>query len=226
MDVMYPDDATLMELGRIAVAAGRVDVALGAIWWHLAPDQVDEAIARKAPAGTVRSKVTALASERLDERHAEALQAFVEEAAKAQSERNDVLHSRWILRGPNSMRPVSEFLSLDESDRLAYLSHWEREARDSDDWELQRSRSMDLGRPFELEQLIRIERRLANAEHVAVQWHFRLASMRETGVPLGWRGPGEARRGPQPLPSGALTGTDAVKAMHHFIERSGKPPRS
>ncbi|MDQ3307379.1 MAG: hypothetical protein M3499_03340 [Actinomycetota bacterium] len=30
---MYPDDATLMELGRIAVAAGRLDAALGAVWW-------------------------------------------------------------------------------------------------------------------------------------------------------------------------------------------------
>ena len=216
---MYPDGATLMEVGRVAVAAGRLDAALGAVWWHIAPDQVEELRARTAPASMVRAMIRDLAGDRLDEVHAVALRAFVEEVEEAQRERNEVMHSRWLLRGPDSMRPVSEFLSLDEDDRLEYLRQWEREPRSSDNWRLQRSRSMELSQPFEMEQLVRIERRLAMAETVAVQWHFRLASMRETGAPPGWRGPDEARRGPQPLPPGAVTGKAAVEALDAFIDR-------
>jgi len=219
MAVVYPDDATLMEVGRIAVAAGRLDAALGAVWWHLAPELVGELEARTALASKVRKAVRDLANKRLDEPHAEALLAFVSEVEAAQQERNGVLHSRWLLRGPDSMRPVSEFLALDEADRLEYLRDWEREARRSEHWKLQRNRSVELSQPFEIQQLIEIERRLANAEEVAVRWHFRLASMRETGAPPGWRGPDEARRGPQPLPPGALTGTDAIKALNAFIDR-------
>lgn len=221
---MYPDAATLMEVGRIAVAAGRLDAALGAVWWHLAPDQVDEVEARTAPAGKVRVKIERLASARLDASHAEALLAFVTEAASAQAERNEVMHSRWLLRGPDSMRPVSEFLSLAEHDRLEYLRRWERETQSSDDWELQRNNSTELTVPFNMEQLIRIERRLARAEEVAGQWHFRLASMRETGAPQGWRGPDEARRGPHSPPPGALTGEAAAAALHAFVSRYRSDP--
>lgn len=54
-----------MEVGRIAVAAGRLDAELGSLWWHLAPDLADETHARKAPASTVRRKIAELASQRL-----------------------------------------------------------------------------------------------------------------------------------------------------------------
>lgn len=70
MGIMYPDGATLNGACRIAVAAGRLDAALGMVWWHLAPDQVNEVRAR-APANMVRAKIIDLASERLDEFHAD-----------------------------------------------------------------------------------------------------------------------------------------------------------
>ncbi len=171
-----------------------------------------------SPAGKVRDKVRHLAAERLDEHHAGALGALIDEVEAAQRERNEVLHSRWLLRGPDSMGPVGEFLALDEEDRLNYLGQWERESRESDDWTLQRSRSMQLSQPFGIEQLIRVERRLFRAEEGAVQWHFRLASMREVGAPPGWRGPDAARRGPQPLPPSAVTGPAAVEALTAFVE--------
>lgn len=216
---MYPDHAMLMEVGRIAVAAGRLDAAFGAVWWHLAPDQVDELEAGTAQAGKVRAMVRALAIQRLDDFHADALRAFVAEVEAAQRERNEVMHSRWLLRGPDSMWPVSEFLSLDEPDRPEYLRQWERQATSSNNWTLQRNRSMELNQPFGMEQFVRIERRLAKAEEVAVRWHFKIASIRETGAPPGWRGPLEARRGPQPLPPGALAGNAAMEALNVFIDR-------
>lgn len=58
---MRPDEATLIEVGRIAIAAGRLDAELGALWWHLAPDHVTEMQARTAPAGQVRDKINTLA---------------------------------------------------------------------------------------------------------------------------------------------------------------------
>src|SRR4051794_2251950 len=114
---MYPDETTLLEVGRIAIAAGRLDAALGSLWWHLSPDQVEEVVARSAPAGKVRDQVRRLAALRLEEQHASVLLALVEEIEHAQRDRNDVLHSRWLLRGRDTMRPVSEFSSLSEDQR-------------------------------------------------------------------------------------------------------------
>lgn len=115
------------------------------------------------------------------------------------------------------MRPVFEFLSLDEEDRLEYLQHWEREARSSDNWKLQRNRSMELSKPFEMEQLLRIERRLAKAEIVAVHGTSRWPACARRPPP-GWRGPDDARRGPQPLPPGAVKGKAASEALDAFID--------
>ena len=96
---MYPDERTLMEVGRILIAAGRLDADLGALWYQLAPDQVDELEARRAPAGIVRKEIRALARQRLDSTHYEPLLAFIDEVQAAQTDRNAVMHSRWLLRG-------------------------------------------------------------------------------------------------------------------------------
>ncbi|GAA1586652.1 hypothetical protein [Kribbella karoonensis] len=125
---MYPDEQTLMEVGRISIAAGRLDADLGALWYQLAPDQVDELKARRAQAGTVREKIKGLARQRLDATHGEALIAFVDEVEAVQNDRNAVLHSRWLLQGQDAMRPVSEFLSLSEEERAEYIERWDREA--------------------------------------------------------------------------------------------------
>jgi len=122
---MYPEGQILMEAGRITIAAGRLDAQLGALWWQLAPDQVDELDARRAPAGKVRGKIKTLADERLDAVHRDAIVAFVDEVLAAQTERNAVMHSRWLLRSQDAMRPVSEFFSLSDEERAAYLEEWE-----------------------------------------------------------------------------------------------------
>jgi hypothetical protein len=218
---LYPDEVILMEVGRVAIAAGRLDAALGALWWHLAPDVVDENEARSAPAGAVRKKIRVLARDRLDAPWSNALLSIVDEVKAAQEQRNDVLHARWLLRGGDAMRPVGEFLSLSPSDRVTYVEEWEREAKVSSDWRRQPSRSLDLVEPHGLDELKHLERRLSRAEAVVVQWHFQVASMRETGSPDGWRGPPEARRGPQPLPPDALTGQRAEDALRGFL--TGNP---
>jgi hypothetical protein len=129
-----------------------------------------------------------LAAVRLDASLRTPLMELVREAKAAQEQRHDILHSRWLLRGADAMRPVSEFLALDDTQRAAYLEQWEREAKASDGWLRQPSRSMELVPPHALDDLVATERRLANVTDAAVQWHFRIASMRETGMPVGWLG--------------------------------------
>jgi hypothetical protein len=107
---MYPDEQVLMEVGRVSIAAGRLDSALGALWWELGPDLVDETRARRAPAGQVREKIRKLARERLEDVHSEALLLYIDAVQSAQEARNEVLHASWLLRGPEAMRPVAEFL--------------------------------------------------------------------------------------------------------------------
>jgi hypothetical protein len=214
---MHPDEATLIEVGRIAIAAGRLDAELGALWWHLAPDHVDEVDARTAPAGKVRDKIKTLARQRLDDAHCDALLAFVDEVQSAQKRRNEVLHSRWLLRGPDAMRPVSEFFRLDEGQRAEYVARWEREAVASADWRRQPNDSLTLVDAQHLDELEDVERGLAAMSDVAVQWHFRIASMREAGKPPGWFGPVEARQSPQPIPPGAITGPAAEALLGKFL---------
>ena len=119
---MYPDEQILMEVGRITVAAGRLDADLGVLWWQLAPDKVDQLKARSTPAGDVRKKIKALATERLDSAYRDPLVAFVGEVEAVQMQRNAVMHSRWLLRDQDATRPVSEFLALSEEQRGAYIS--------------------------------------------------------------------------------------------------------
>ncbi len=213
---MYPDDITLIEVGRIAIAAGRLDAELGALWWHLAPDHVNEVDARKAPAGKLRDKIRTLARQRLDDEHSDALLAFVNEVQSVQKRRNEVLHSRWLLRGL-AMRPVSEFFHLDEEQRAEYVARWEREAVASADWRRQPSDSLTLVDPHHLDELREVERDLARISDIAVQWHFRIASMREAGKPPGWLGPPEAHQAPQPIPPGAITGRAAEALLDKFL---------
>jgi hypothetical protein len=215
---MYPDEQILMEVGRISIAAGRLDADLGALWYQLAPDLVDELKARRAQAGKVRDNIRALANQRLDPTHCGPLVAFVDEAEAAQTERNGVMHSRWLLRGQDATRPVSEFLTLSEEERSDYMERWEREAVASEGWRRQANDSMDLGEPQHLDELIAIERRLANASHVAQRWSFQIASMRELKSP-GWQGPSSARRGPQTPPPGAVTGDAAIAQLDRFLKR-------
>jgi hypothetical protein len=186
---MYPDEATLIEVGRIAIAAGRLDADLGRLWWHLAPDQVDQVSARQAPAGAVRRNIEIVAVERLDEEHARALVALVKVVAKAQRRRNEVMHARWLLHGRDAMRPVGEFLALPELEQPRYLEDWSREARSSDAWQSQPNDGLRLEPPHTIEDLVDVEQALRAAHEAATEWHFLLASMRETGKPPGWHGP-------------------------------------
>ncbi|WP_405058610.1 hypothetical protein OG474_38600 [Kribbella sp. NBC_01505] len=185
---MYPDEQILMEVGRIAVAAGRLDADLGMRWWQLARDDVDQLKARKASAGQVREKIKEFAANRLETAYRNEVVAFAGVVEAIQKDRNAVMHSQWLLRDSDAMRPADEFLALSEEQRRAYIEQWEREARAFDGWRRQANDSLELGEPYLLEELVAIERRLADASHVAQRWNFQIASMRVSGHPSGWLG--------------------------------------
>ena len=97
--------------------------------------------------------------------------------------------------------PVSEYSHLVEGQRVECVASWEREAVASAGWRRRpNDDSLALLNAHHLEELQEVERSLATITNIAVQWHFRIASMRETGKPTGWLGSPEARRTPQPLP--------------------------
>jgi hypothetical protein len=163
-----------MEFGRLAIAFGRLDADLGALWYQLAPDPVHQLKARRASAGEVRAQVRKLARQQLDSPHREDLLAFVDEVHAVQTDRNGVMHSRRLLEGRDSMRPVAEFLSLSEEERGEYIFRWEREAVVSEDWRRQANGSLDSGDPQRLDELIAIERRLANTSRRAQRWSIQM----------------------------------------------------
>jgi hypothetical protein len=192
---MYPDEQILMEVGRIAIAAGRLDADLGMLWWQLARDDVDQLKARKTPAGLVRDKIKEFAAERLETAYRDEVVAFVDVAEAVQKDRNAVMHSQWLLRDSDAMRPGSEILALSKEQRRAYRERWERETRASDGWRRQANNSLELSEPYRLEELVAIERRLADVSHVAQRWNFVIASMRVAGHPSGWLGPADSKSG-------------------------------
>lgn len=222
---MYPDERTLMEVGRVAIAAGRLDAELGRLWWHLAPDLVTELDARKASAWKARDGITTLAKERLAAEHRDKVLAVVDDVKAAQDQRNAVLHANWLLRGDDALRPVAEFLALHPTEREAYLTEWDRAATASDGWLRQPNDALELTDPHHLDELVALERRLSDVTTAVVRCHFVIASMRESGIPPGWQGPPEVRRGPQPLPPGAITGDAAIEVLRKLSRRRADEPQ-
>jgi hypothetical protein len=44
---VYPAQELLQEVGRVTIAGPRLEVQMGALWWQLDKDSVDEITARK-----------------------------------------------------------------------------------------------------------------------------------------------------------------------------------
>jgi hypothetical protein len=67
----------------------------------------------------------------------------------------------------------------------AYVEHWERESKDSEDWFRVPRRDINVFPAQPLEELREIERALASATNQVSALTFRVASSRETGAPPG-----------------------------------------
>jgi hypothetical protein len=184
---VYPAQELLQEVGRVTIAGPRLEVQMGALWWQLDKDSVDEITARKDSASRQAASVRRLAGIRLRGDLQARVQKAAAEAESATDLRNNVVHQDWVLRGPDAMRPVAELAGLISQDDLdAYLQEWEREARTSPDWLRMLARSLDLVPGQTLDELKSAERRLAAAADRVAALVLAVASARDTGHPTGW----------------------------------------
>jgi hypothetical protein len=184
---VYPALELLQEVGRVTIAGARLEVQMGALWWHLDKGSVNKITARRASISRQIDNVRSLAGVRLRGDLQARVQEATAEAESASDLRNNIVHEDWVLAGPDAMRPVAELAGLNSQDDLdVYLEDWEREARTSHDWMRVPARSLDLIPGQTLEELKSAERRLAAAADRVAALTFAVASARETGHPTGW----------------------------------------
>jgi hypothetical protein len=131
---VYPSIEVLAELGRVTVAGSRLDLQMSFLWSHLDRD-VDETKVRQVAGAVQHDQVCKLAKSRLHGDLQAVVLEVIEIADQARKRRNEVVHQDWVLRGLDAMRPVSDFAHLRGADLEAYRVEWEREPRESDDWQ-------------------------------------------------------------------------------------------
>jgi hypothetical protein len=56
-------------------------------------------------------------------------------ADEARKRQNKIIHQDWLLRGRDSMRPVGDFAHLQGAELEAYRTEWQREAKESAEWQ-------------------------------------------------------------------------------------------
>jgi hypothetical protein len=184
---VYPSEELLQEVGRVAIAGARLEIRLGRLWWHLDKGGTDELKARRAAVSAQIKEVRGLAATRLEGPLREAVESALTEASNAADMRNNAIHQDWVLRGPAATRPVAELPELgDQADLDRYLEQWDREATNSPDWLRQPARGLNLAPAQTIDDLQKIERRLAAAADRIEALTFAVASARETGHPEGW----------------------------------------
>lgn len=182
---MYPGTEILMEVGRVTIAGSRLDIQMGMLWHHL-DREVDLDHARQAPGALQCRKVRSLARQRLVGKLRDQVLRVVAAAEAAREKRNEIVHSDWVLRGPDAMRPVAELARVDPVDAPRYLEEWERESKASPDWQQVPRDSTNVVAAQAVEELRTVERGLANVTTAVSILTFRVASSRETGSPPGY----------------------------------------
>jgi hypothetical protein len=181
MDPEYPGKELLAEIGRVTIAGSRLDLQMGFLWYHLDHPNLDVVHARRSPGWKQEKEVRRLANERLrDEMHDQVITA-VKAAARARSQRNEIIHQDWVLR-----IPPSEFVGKPLEDLLPDRDEINRTFKDSPYWQRVPNDSIEVVSPPSLGDLQSIERALAAATN-SIQWlTFRVASSRDVGQPEGY----------------------------------------
>lgn len=182
---MYPGHEVLAEVGRVAIAGARLDLQAGLLWHHLDRDVPFETSRRK-PGREQRKKLVVLATQRLCGDLQQAVLAAVASVEAAQERRNEVIHQDWVLRGRDAMRSVTEIAAVADQDLSGYLEDWQRQAKESSNWQRVPAREIHVVPAHGLEQLRAVERHLAAVTATVSELVFAVASSRETGKPPGY----------------------------------------
>ena len=182
---MYPGPEVLQEVGRITIAGSRLDLQMALLWHHLDRNVPFEET-RKQGGGDQDRWVRLLAHVRLEDPLRQRVLHALGVAAEARRRRNEIVHQDWVLRGHDAMRPLQELLHLAPEEENAYFEAWERESKDSPDWRRIPARGTDVEPAPSLDELIAVERALANAADEVQALTFVVASSRDVGTPPGY----------------------------------------
>lgn len=186
----YPATAISAEIGRVAIAAARVDqeYALLLSGLHAGDrDDWDFKDLRRGSSHCLRDKLLGRVNELFEGELLKDARAVVKAAYVALDRRHVAMHSLWILTGPDAITPAVEVISaLESSDPDSALTALVGRDVDSEGWSSVHPRTAGPG-PASVAELRRIRGELEQAKESLTELRFRLASALYAGKPLGAR---------------------------------------
>ena len=186
----YPATAISAEIGRVAIAAARVDqeyaLLLSALHAGRRADWDFEDLRRRGSAW-LRDTSLHRAEELFEGQLLEQARDVVRTAYSALDQRHVAMHSVWTLTGPDALTPVPDLVAaLEGPDPDAALAALVGRDVDSDGWRAVHPRTGGPG-PDSVLQLRTIRRELEHAQDRLTDLRFRLASALYVGKPSGAR---------------------------------------
>ncbi len=186
----YPATAISAEIGRVAIAAARVDQEYALLLSGLhAGDRADWDFKdlRRRSSAWLRDKSVDRVKELFEGQLLEHAHAVVQTAYAALDHRHVAMHSVWTLTGPDAITPAVEVISaLESSDPDAALAALIGCDVYSEGWSSVHPRTGGPG-PASVAELRGIRRELEQAKESLTELRFRLASALYVGKPLGAR---------------------------------------
>ncbi len=186
----YPATAISAEIGRVAIAAARVDQEYALLLCGLhAGDRAgwDFKDLRCRTSAWLRDKSAERVNELFERQLLEHARAVVQTAYAALDHRHVAMHSVWTLTGPDAITPAVEVISaLESSDPDEALAALVGCDVDSEGWSSVHPRTGAPG-PASVAELRSIRRELEQAKESLTELRFRLASALYAGKPSGAR---------------------------------------
>ncbi len=186
----YPATALSAEIGRVAIAAARVDQEYVLLLSGLhAGDRVDWDFTdlRRRSSAWLRDKSVDRVKELFEGQLQDHADAVVKTAYAALDHRHAAMHSVWTLTGPDAITPAVEVISaMESSDPDAALAALVGSAVNSEGWSSVHPRTGGPG-PASVAELRGIRRELEQAKECLTELRFRLASALYAGKPPGSR---------------------------------------
>jgi len=186
----YPATAISAEIGRVAIAAARVDQESALLLSGLHAGERagwDFEDLRRRGSAWLRDKSLDRVDELFEGQLLEDAQAVVLAAYTALDHRHVAMHSVWTLTGGDAVTPADDLeAALESSDPDAALAALVGRDVDSEGWRTVHPRTGGPG-PASVAELRRIRRELEHANDGLTELRFRLASALYAGKPLGAR---------------------------------------
>jgi hypothetical protein len=195
---LYPGEAVLAEVGRVAIASARLDIWTGLLWHHMHPATREAEARRESSSKQVRA-IRLLADERFVLSPLRTRVLHTADAVEAaQERRHEVIHQDWTLR---TLERILAWNRLVEQYGDAWAEHRdeiERFALDSPNWQRYPARSLEVDEAQTLTELQAVERQLFRVMEQVQGTTAAVASARTTGQPAGYlRLPMVARQRPR-----------------------------